>query len=80
MPLPPSDYASLIEPAFQVPLYLLSPWDRARVRVRGADCHTAHFSYFVQSVGCNERSELHRLFGHRMCGGWKVEVMTLRVD
>ena len=39
MPLPLSDYASLIEPAwlaiiFLVPFYPLSPWER--VRVRGA--------------------------------------------
>ena len=46
MPLPLSDYASLIEPTwlaiiFQVPLYPLSLWERARVR--GAGCHNADF-------------------------------------
>ncbi len=40
MPLPLSDYASLIEPTwlaiiFPVPLYPLSLWERARVRGAG---------------------------------------------
>lgn len=46
MPLPLSDYASLIEPTwlaiiFPMPLYPLSLWERARVR--GTGCSNAHF-------------------------------------
>ena len=52
MPLPLSDYASLIEPTrltiiLLVPLYPLSLWERARVR--GAGWHNAHFARFVKS-------------------------------
>ena len=52
MPLPLSDYASLIEPTrltiiLPVPLYPLSLWERARVR--GAGWHNANFARFVKS-------------------------------
>ncbi len=52
MPLPLTDYASLIEPTqlasiFPIPLYPLSLWERARVR--GTSWHNANFARFVKS-------------------------------